>query len=69
MGGDNNNNQEIIINFDVVPADNDEYEEPPELDDAYDSSDDESYAPDDEYVGEDNPDELEDVMDKEDDRW
>ena len=38
--------REYVFNVDMVPAEDDEYDEPPELDNAGDSSDDESYAPD-----------------------
>ena len=52
----------------MVPAEDDEYDEPPELDNAADSSDDESYAPDkDDDDDDNNSDELEDVICEEDD--
>ena len=52
----------------MVPAEDDDYNEPPDLDNDADSSDDESYAPDEDDDDEDDdPDELEDVIDEEDD--
>ena len=67
MQGDENNNQEYVFDLDVVPAEDDEYDESPELDNAADSSDGESYAPDeDDDDGDDSPDELEDVVDEDD---
>ena len=42
--------REYVFNVDMVPAEDDEYDEPPELDNAEDSSDDESYAPDEDVM-------------------